>query len=55
MFAAGVFHHDGWEAGSLTAMHDREPTLTPGELGTIACRTLVVIGGDDEVRLEHAA
>jgi len=29
-------------------MHDREPTLTPGELGTIACRTLVVIGGDDE-------
>jgi len=85
VFAAGVFHHDGWEAGvldgeppeflkrsygevspdgaghydvvaaKLAAMHDREPTLTLGELGTIACRILVIIGDDDEVRLEHAA
>jgi pimeloyl-ACP methyl ester carboxylesterase len=84
VFAAGVCHHDGWEAGvldgeppevfrhsygevspdgpghcdvvaaKLAAMHDREPALTPGELGVIACRTLVMAGDDDEVRLEHA-
>jgi pimeloyl-ACP methyl ester carboxylesterase len=84
VFVAGVFHHDGWEAGifddeppeafrhsysavspdgaghydkvvaKLAAMHDREPALTPGELGAIACRTLVMVGDDDEVRLEHA-
>lgn len=84
VFAAGVFHRDGWEAGvldgeppevfrrsysevspdggdhydevvaKLAAMHDREPALTPGELNAIACRTLVMVGDDDEVRLEHA-
>ena len=84
ILVAGVYHHDGWEAGifdgeapevfrdsygevspdgvghydavvaKLAAMHDREPALTLGELSTIACRTLVMVGDDDEVRLEHA-
>jgi len=85
IFAAGVYHHDGWAAGifdgeppevfrhsyaevspdradhydtvvaKLAAMHDRETALTLGDLSTIACRTLVMIGDDDEVRLDHAA
>jgi pimeloyl-ACP methyl ester carboxylesterase len=85
VFAAGVFHRDGWEEGvldgtwpdvfkqaygevspdgpdhydvvaaKLAAMHDREPAITTGELGTVACRTLIMIGDDDEVRFEHAA
>lgn len=84
VFAAGVFHRDGWEAGvldgeppeffrqnysevspdggdhydtvvaKLAAMHGREPALTREELGAIGCRTLVLVGDDDEVRLEHA-
>ena len=49
----GVGHYDAVVA-KLAAMHDREPALTPGELSTIACRTLVMIADDDEVRLEHA-
>lgn len=86
VFAAGVFHHDGWlpEAidpdneppeflrasygelspdgpehfgvvvAKLAAMHLIEPTLTTDDLGTISCRTLVMLGDDDEVILEHA-
>ena len=84
VFAAGVFHRDGWEEGvldgeppeffkdsygeispdgighynvvaaKLTAMHAREPTLTPADLHQIALRTLIMVGDDDEVRLEHA-
>jgi pimeloyl-ACP methyl ester carboxylesterase len=83
VFAAGVFHRDGWEEGvldgalpevfkqaygevspdgldhyhvvaaKLAAMHDREPAVTTGQLGTITCRTLIMIGDDDEVRFEH--
>ncbi|HEY4727416.1 MAG TPA: alpha/beta hydrolase, partial [Actinomycetes bacterium] len=30
------------------------PTLTSEDLGAITCRTLVMLGDDDEVRLEHA-
>lgn len=85
VFATGVFHHDGWEAGvlegeppeflrrsyaevspdgaghydtvvaKLAAMHEREPALTAADLGAVACRTLVMIADDDEVRFEHAA
>jgi pimeloyl-ACP methyl ester carboxylesterase len=28
--------------------------LAPGELGAIMCPALVMVGDDDEVRLEHA-
>ncbi len=38
----------------LASMHLIGPTLTPDDLGTIACRTLVMFGDDDEVSLEHA-
>jgi pimeloyl-ACP methyl ester carboxylesterase len=37
----------------LARMHQIEPTLTANDLGTIPCRTLVMLGDDDEVRLEH--
>jgi pimeloyl-ACP methyl ester carboxylesterase len=50
----GAGHYDAVVA-KLAAMHAREPAVTPGELSTIPCRTLVMIGDDDEVRLEHAA
>ncbi len=35
-------------------MHLVEPILTSEDLGNISCRTLVMFGDDDEVRLEHA-
>jgi pimeloyl-ACP methyl ester carboxylesterase len=84
VFAAGVFHRDGWEAGvldgeppdflrqsygelspdgighydvvaaKLAAMHDREPALSREDLRAITTRTLVMLGDDDEVRMEHA-
>ena len=38
----------------LAHMHQVGPTLTAEDLATIACRTLVMFGDDDEVRLEHA-
>jgi pimeloyl-ACP methyl ester carboxylesterase len=38
----------------LAAMHAREPALTVADLGAIASRTLVMVGDDDEVTLEHA-
>jgi pimeloyl-ACP methyl ester carboxylesterase len=37
----------------LVSMHQIEPALTDADLGAIPCRTLVVLGDDDEVRLEH--
>jgi pimeloyl-ACP methyl ester carboxylesterase len=85
VFAAGVFHRDGWEAGvldgeppqflresfaerspdgaahydvvvaKLAAMHASEPALTQADLHQVAVRTLIMVGDDDEVRLEHAA
>jgi pimeloyl-ACP methyl ester carboxylesterase len=86
VLAAGVFHHDGWEAqvidpeneppeflarlyaevspdgaehypvvvAKLAEMHSKEPTMTPDDLGAVTSRTLVMVGDDDEVRLEHA-
>ena len=38
----------------LHRMHAEEPTLAIGELNSIRNRTLVMIGDDDEVTLEHA-
>jgi pimeloyl-ACP methyl ester carboxylesterase len=38
----------------LAQMHVREPTLKMSDLEGIATRTLVMIGDDDEVTLEHA-
>ena len=35
-------------------MHIEEPVLTVNELGSVPCRTLVMVGDDDEVTLEHA-
>jgi pimeloyl-ACP methyl ester carboxylesterase len=46
--------HYGVVVEKLACMHQDEPTLTTAELGAIGCRTLVLIGDDDEVRLEHA-
>jgi pimeloyl-ACP methyl ester carboxylesterase len=41
-------------AAKLARMHLEEPTLSAGELGTLESRTLVMVGDDDEVTLEHA-
>ena len=38
----------------LAAMHAHEPSLTAADLGRVGCRPLVMVGDDDEVRLEHA-
>jgi pimeloyl-ACP methyl ester carboxylesterase len=38
----------------LAQMHLQEPTFTTDDLGEVPNRTLVMVGDDDEVRLEHA-
>ncbi|MGH8903001.1 MAG: alpha/beta fold hydrolase [Egibacteraceae bacterium] len=38
----------------LARMHLIEPALTAEDLGNVSCRTLVMLGDDDEVTLEHA-
>lgn len=38
----------------LAAMHQNEPTLIAEDFNMLPCRTLVMLGDDDEVRLEHA-
>ena len=38
----------------LALMHQIEPTLVAEDFATLPCRTLVMLGDDDEVRLEHA-
>jgi pimeloyl-ACP methyl ester carboxylesterase len=38
----------------MAQTHLVEPTLTPADLARVACRALVMVGDDDEVRLEHA-
>ena len=38
----------------MAEAHLVEPTLGPADLGRIGCRTLVMVGDDDEVGLEHA-
>lgn len=64
---AGVFHRDGWCGGmsgeadrsdvvrALDEMHSADPALTPDDLAELSVRTLVMIGDDDEVSIEHAA
>ena len=42
-------------SAKLARMNHEEPTLTTSELSRVASRTLVMIGDDDEVTLEHAA
>jgi pimeloyl-ACP methyl ester carboxylesterase len=39
----------------LARMHTEEPTLSAADLGRVTSRTLVMVGDDDEVFLEHAA
>ncbi len=41
-------------ADKLARMHVVEPTLATADLAGIRCRTLVMLGDDDEVTLEHA-
>ncbi len=68
VLAGGVFHTDGWLPGVLVApdesqaseferklygMHIRQPRLTRDDLATIRCRTLVMVGDDDEMNPEH--
>jgi pimeloyl-ACP methyl ester carboxylesterase len=48
----GVAHYRA-VVDKLVSLHQIEPTLTADDLGTIPCRTLVMLGDDDEVRLEH--
>lgn len=66
---ASVFHRDGWGGGlsgladadrsdfvrRLDDMHSADPALTPSDLAALSVRTLVMIGDDDEVSIEHAA
>ena len=49
----GIGHY-GVIVAKLDTMHAHEPSLTHDDLGKIACRTLVMVADDDEVRLEHA-
>jgi pimeloyl-ACP methyl ester carboxylesterase len=49
----GIGHYDVVVA-KLTAMHAIEPALSPADLRKIEVRTLIMIGDDDQVRLEHA-
>ena len=41
-------------AEKLAQMHSTQPALTERELADVSCPTLVLIGDDDEVLLEHA-
>jgi pimeloyl-ACP methyl ester carboxylesterase len=41
-------------ADKLARMHLDEPTLASDDLGEVRNRSLVIVGDDDEVRLEHA-
>jgi pimeloyl-ACP methyl ester carboxylesterase len=49
----GVEHYVVVEQ-KLDQMHALGPTLTTDDLKSIPCRTLVMVGDDDEVPLEHA-
>jgi pimeloyl-ACP methyl ester carboxylesterase len=57
--AYGEVSPDGSEhfpvvAAKLARMHAKEPTLGTSDLDGVKSRTLVMVGDDDEVRLEHA-
>jgi pimeloyl-ACP methyl ester carboxylesterase len=41
-------------AAKMARMHAEEPTLTASDLKGVSSRTLVMVGDDDEVTLEHA-
>src|SRR5262245_16923289 len=41
-------------AAKMRRMHGSEPALTAADLGLVESRTLVMVGDDDEVVLEHA-
>jgi len=41
-------------AAKLADMHVTEPTLAPDDLEKVTNRMLVVVGDDDDVKLEHA-
>jgi pimeloyl-ACP methyl ester carboxylesterase len=49
----GPEHYDTVVA-KLAAMHADQPAFTEDDLAGIGARTLVMVGDDDEVRLEHA-
>jgi pimeloyl-ACP methyl ester carboxylesterase len=49
----GAGHH-ATVVEKLAHMHLSEPSLSIAEVGTVAARTLVMLGDDDEVILEHA-
>jgi len=38
----------------LAALRAGQPRFTPADLRQVRCRTLVLVGDDDEVRLDHA-
>ena len=40
-------------AKKLYDMHLVEPALTPADLATIANPALIMVGDDDEIRIEH--
>jgi pimeloyl-ACP methyl ester carboxylesterase len=46
--------HYGVVVEKLARMHSEEPALTPEDLRRVDSRTLVMVGDDDQVRLEHA-
>jgi pimeloyl-ACP methyl ester carboxylesterase len=69
VLVAGVFHRDGWHPsavncpegldpesvpGKMSRMHGSEPTMDASDLAGVRSRTLVMVGDDDEVYLEHA-
>jgi pimeloyl-ACP methyl ester carboxylesterase len=49
----GIGHYEAVVA-KLAAMHAREPRLTNAQLHALVCPTLVMLGDDDQVRVEHA-
>jgi pimeloyl-ACP methyl ester carboxylesterase len=49
----GAAHYPAVVA-ELDRMHAQEPTLTVADLNGVSSRTLVMVGDDDEVILEHA-
>jgi pimeloyl-ACP methyl ester carboxylesterase len=47
-------HHFPIVHAKLTRMNAEEPTLTVSDLAGVSARTLVMLGDDDEVTIEHA-
>jgi pimeloyl-ACP methyl ester carboxylesterase len=46
--------HYGVVVAKLASMHADGPAFSGDDLGKVRCRTLIMVGDDDEVRLEHA-